>query len=160
MKMSSTTRRGAAAAFTLIEVLLVLVIIGVLAGLLVVTVGGTQDRAAVDTTRLIVQKIENKLQTYYMHVGHYPTETEGGLTALVTAPTFEDEKMAEKWSGPYVVDKELLDAWGQTLNYEAVEPGTEAPEGVKFKLWSNGPDRQSNTEDDIRNWNDEQEAEL
>ena len=63
--------------FTLIEILLVIVIIGMLAGVLVVTIGGTREGAEVDTTKLMIQKIENKIQTYYMHVGHYPTDGEG-----------------------------------------------------------------------------------
>ena len=145
-------RRNRTHGFTLIEVLLVIVIIGLLAGVLVVTIGGTREGAEVDTTKLLIQKIENKVQEYYMHVGTYPTEAEGGLNALVAAPNFDDEKTAEKWRGPYVQTRELNDAWGNPLNYEAGEPGADGP---KFKLWSNGPDRQSNSDDDIRNWTEE-----
>jgi general secretion pathway protein G len=133
-----------ATGFTLIEVLLVILIIGMLAGVLVVTIGGTQDGARIDTTKLTIQKLENKVQTYYMHVGHYPTEAEGGLDALQNKPNFEDSKAGEKWRGPYVKAQELNDAWGNKVNYE---PG----EGGKFKIWSNGPDQQSSTEDDISN---------
>lgn len=144
----SIARKG----FTLIEVLLVIVIIGMLAAVLVVTIGGTQDGARVDTTKLTIQKIESKIQTYYMHVGSYPTEGEGGLEALRTKPSFEDEKTGEKWRGPYVKSQELKDAWGNALNYEPVADGDDAPGGVKFKLWSNGPDQKSNSDDDIGNW--------
>jgi general secretion pathway protein G len=144
-------------AFTLIEVLLVILIIGMLAGVVVVTISGTSEGARVDTTRLKVQKVGNKVEEYYIHVGHYPTESEGGIEALRTRPSFDDEKTAEKWRGPYVKSQELTDAWNNKLNYEPADAGGEVAPGVKFKLWSNGPDGQSNTADDITNFKDEAE---
>jgi general secretion pathway protein G len=142
--------------FTLIEVLLVILIIGMLAGVVVVTISGTSEGAKIDTTELKVKKLETKLGEYYVHVGHYPTESEGGLEALRVKPNFDDEKTAERWRGPYVKSQELLDAWNNKINYEPAAAGAEVAPGVKFKLWSNGPDGQSNTADDITNFEDEQ----
>ena len=88
-------------------------------------------------------------------MGRYPSEADGGLKALYVQPQFEDEDQAKKWREPFVKQKELNDAWSNVLNYEVVEVGVQGPSGVKFKLWSNGPDLQSNTEDDIRNWSNE-----
>ena len=133
--------------FTLVEVLLVLLIIGMLATVLVTTLGGTQQKAQKDTTLMKVQKVENMLKTYNMHVGHYPTESEGGLDALVNKPSFDDETSGEKWAGPYAKPAELNDAWGKKLNYEPPSEGALEP-----KVWSNGPDGQSNTADDIKNF--------
>ncbi len=135
--------------FTLIEVLLVIVIIGMLATVLIVTVGGSADGAKIDTTTLTIQKIEGRIETYALHVGHYPTEADGGLNALVVKPS--DENAAKKWRGEYAQENELNDAWGTRLNYEPLEAGTVVG-GKKFKIWSNGPDGQSNTADDIKNW--------
>lgn len=145
-------RRSRTAGFTLIEVLLVIVIIGMLATVLIVTVGGRTDGAKIDTTKLSLQKIQNRVEEINLHVGRYPTEADGGLDALVTKPS--DEKLAEKWRGPYAQAAELNDAWGNKFNYEPLEAGTTAGGGVKFKIWSNGPDGQSNTEDDIKNWSE------
>jgi general secretion pathway protein G len=136
--------------FTLIEVLLVIVIIGMLATVLIVTIGGRADGAKIDTTKLSLQKIEGRIDEYMLHIGRYPTEADGGLDALMNKPG--DEKVAEKWRGPYVKSAELNDAWGNKFNYEPVEAGTTLGGGAKFKVWSNGPDSQSNTDDDIKNW--------
>ncbi len=143
-----------AKAFTLLEVLLVIVIIGMLATVLIFTIGGTQEQAKIDTTVLTIKKIENKLEEYNLRMGHYPNEAEGSLKALYLKPNYPDEKLAEKWRKPFVKSMELDDAWGNVLNYEAIEAGNQGPSGVSFKLWSNGPDQQSNTEDDIQNWSD------
>ena len=148
------SRSAARAGFTLIEVLLVIVIIGMLATVLIVTVGGSGDGARIDTTKLSLQKIESKIELYNLHTGRFPNEADGGIAALMTKPS--DEKIAEKWRGPYVQTAELKDAWNNDFNYEAVEAGTTLTGGKKFKLWSNGPDGQSSTEDDIRNWEEAQ----
>ena len=71
-----------AKAFTLLEVLLVIVIIGMLATVLIFTIGGTQEQAKIDTTRLTIKKIENKLEEYNLRMGHFPNEAEGNLKAL------------------------------------------------------------------------------
>ncbi len=147
MKLTTTHRQ----AFTLIEVLLVILIIGMLAAVLVVTIGGTQEGAKIDTTKLLIQKLDGKLKLYQTHIGHYPTESEGGLKALMVKPNFEDEKAGEKWRGPYAQQQELVDSWGNEIHYEPAEPGQQVAPGVDFKLWSNGKDQQSNTQDDISN---------
>lgn len=150
---STLRRRSASRAFTLIEVLLVIVIIGMLATVLIVTVGGTQDKARIDTTKLNIDKIARKLDQYNLDIGRYPNESDGGLEALMKEPA--DEELKEKWAGPYVRSAELKDAWGNDLNYEALEAGASLSDGTKFKLWSNGPDGQSNTKDDVRSWEEE-----
>ena len=135
--------------FTLVEVLLVIVIIGLLATVLIVTVGGRAEGAKIDTTRLSLQKLENRIEELALHIKKYPAEAEGGIDCLVKVPG--DEKLAKMWRGPYASDNELQDAWGHKFNYELVEGG-QAPGGKKFKIWSNGPDAQSATDDDIKNW--------
>jgi general secretion pathway protein G len=142
-------------AFTLIEVLLVVLIIGMLAGVFIVGYAGVQGRAKIDTTRnKLKASIASAVELFNLHIGHYPTEEEGGLQALRTKPTFTDEKLAEKWAGPYLTE-DPVDEWGQPFNYQPLDAATAAEVGVPFKLWSNGPDKQDGTEDDIRNWTEQ-----
>ena len=144
-------------AFTLIEVLLVIVILAMLAGVGIGVYFNYLEGSKVDTTKLLIEEVVKAVEGYAMHVGHAPTEEEGGLKALLTKPQFEDEKQAEKWRGPYV-RREPKDSWGNALNYEVVESGSEEGVNVPFKIWSNGKDGQSGTEDDIKNWSDEESS--
>lgn len=139
--------------FTLIEVLLVIVIILMLAGALVVFVLPQQEGAEKNTTRLLLQQVESALDTFRLNVGRYPTD-EQGLDSLMTRPTFENERLSEKWSGPYLKPGTTLeDAWGNKLRYEvadtSLEEGTETT-GPRYKLYSVGPDGQPDTADDIQ----------
>jgi len=151
------SRRG----FTLIEVLLVIAIIGVLAGVFIFAIGGTQDRANKDAAKLLVKQVCNALQRYKLHIGHYPTEEEGGLDALRKKPDFDEEATGEKWAGPYL-ETDPTDAWDNKLSYTPTDPTSEEAQTVPFKVWSNGPNGQDDNgaDDDIRNqaW-EEAEAE-
>ncbi|HTI70219.1 MAG TPA: type II secretion system major pseudopilin GspG [Candidatus Limnocylindria bacterium] len=150
-------RRGAASGFTLIEILLVIVIILMLAAALVVFVLPQQKGAEKNTTRLMLQQVANALDTYRLNLGHYPSETEGGLDALLKKPSFENERMGEKWQGPYLKPgTQLDDPWGHKVRYELADrAGGGANDGEKtgalpYKLFSVGPDGQPDTDDDIK----------
>ena len=119
-------------AFTLIEVLLVILILGLLAGLAIYAFSGVLDV----TTQLVQQVIPSALDTYNMNIGHYPTADEGGLAALRVKPTFSDDTLAAKWRGPYLT-QDPVDAWGRALQYE-VQSGADAT-AAPYKLWSSGP---------------------
>ncbi len=157
MKLPVGLRRSpyrGAAAFTLIEILLVIVILLMLAGALVVFVLPQQKGAEKNTTRIMLQQVANALDTYRMNIGHYPSEQEGGLDALVKKPTFETESMGEKWLGPYLKPGTTLeDPWGHKVHYElndtTAAADTEKTGGLPYKLFSLGPDGQPDTEDDI-----------
>jgi general secretion pathway protein G len=138
--------------FTLIEVLLVIVIILMLAAALVVFVVPQQKGAEVNTTKLMLRQVETALDTYRLNLGHYPTEDEGGLGALLAKPNFENEKLNERWQGPYLKrGTKLEDPWGNQVHYEPIDRSTtEDKNGPAYKLYSSGPDGQSDTEDDIR----------
>lgn len=146
-------RRG----FTLVEVLLVLLIVGMLAAGAIVMLGGTRDRAKKDSTKVLLSNLETALDAFESHMGRYPTEEEG-LGALRTKPTFENEEEGENWAGPYI-KREPKDPWGQKINYEPVEAGgDEATAGLGYKIWSNGPNRTSGDDDDIRNWDEDADS--
>jgi type II secretion system protein G len=105
---------------------------------------------------LVQQVVPSALDLYNNDIGHYPTEDEGGLDALRKKPSFgDDETLAEQWAGPYL-KKTPKDAWNQALNYEVVEDADEAG-GQTYKLWSNGPNKQSGDDDDIKSIEDEEE---
>jgi general secretion pathway protein G len=150
-----TNRRRAARAsgFTLIEILLVIVIILLLAGALVVFVLPQQEGAEKNTTKLLLNGIGTALDTYRLNVGHYPTEQEGGLDALLKKPNYENERLGEKWQGPYLKPgTKLDDPWGHKIRYELADraAGDEKKGGLPYKLFSVGPDGQPDTDDDIK----------
>ena len=140
--------RGSVRAFTLLELLMVIVIIGLLAAFVAPQFFGTGEKAREDLTRHQVESgLMGALDMYRVHVGHYPTEEEGGLNALLQKP--DNEEVAKKWGGPYVKRPEdLKDAWGHELLYRS--PGQYNEHG--YDLSSPGLDAQEGTEDDITNW--------
>jgi general secretion pathway protein G len=146
-------RCRAQSGFTLIEVLLVIVIILMLAGALVVFVLPQQEGAEKNTTKLLLQNVETALDTYRLNMGRYPT-TEQGLNALVTKPTFENERQGDKWNGPYLKPgTKLEDAWGNVIRYELADVSTDdttSKSSARYKLYSIGPDGQPDTADDIK----------
>ena len=146
-------QRRRRAGFTLIEILLVIVIILLLAGALVIFVLPQQEGAEKNTTKLMLNQVSSALDTYRLNMGHYPTEEEGGVDALLVKPTFENERMGERWKGPYVKPgTRLEDAWGHKLRYEVVNraDSTDTKSALPYKLSSLGPDGQPDTDDDIK----------
>jgi general secretion pathway protein G len=137
-------------AFTLLEVLMVVVIIGLLAAFVAPQFFKAGDRARIDLAQAAVTSgMNGALDLYKAHVGRYPQSDEGGLQLLLEEP--EDEELAEKWSGPYLKRaQDLLDPWQNEWIYEC--PG-EYNEG-SYDLSSAGQDGESGTDDDIKNWED------
>jgi len=149
--MKATTRvfppraRSAAGAFTLLEILVVLAIIGLLASLVITNVGNIFGNKQKDVTKLFVtQSIQLPLTAYKIDMGDYPSTAEG-LQALIAAPAGK----AERWRGPYLQDGKLpVDTWGESYQYRF--PGTHNKNG--YDVWSKGPDKTDGTDDDIGNW--------
>ena len=131
-------------AFTLLEVLMVIVILGILAALIVPSFLGTQRGAEINATRAQVKGLDNDIERFRLDCGRYPSEQEG-MAALVTKP--DDEELADKWHGPYLKDP-AKDAWGTPLGYRSPGQYNE----TSYDLWSFGPDKQEGTDDDITNW--------
>lgn len=137
-------RRG----FTLLEVLMVIVIIGVLAAFVVPNFFGASKGAKIDLTRALIKSgINGALDMYKMRMGHYPTDDEGGLDALINAP--DDEELAKRWLEPFIKEgTKLEDAWQSDLIYSS--PG-EYNEN-SYDLSSPGPNMIEGDDDDITNW--------
>jgi general secretion pathway protein G len=127
-------RRG----FTLLEVLLVLAILVILTSTVGYYFVGAQGRANRRAAMVQINLIEKLLQDYHLDVGTFP-ETQQGLAALRTPPAGIPNN---KWAGPYAEKDIPADPWGTPYQYEFI--GDE-----KFRVWSNGPDRQPGSADDI-----------
>lgn len=123
--------RRAVNGFTLIEILVVLVIIGLLAGLVGPRLFSKVDSSKATTAQTQVKMLKTALQTFRLDLGRYPT-TEEGLEALVSRPEAPD---AHLWAGPYLDEALPLDPWGNAYQYSA-EPAA----GQQFTLFSLGAD--------------------
>lgn len=140
---SITSGRKELAAFTLIEVLLVLVILVILGSLATNVFIGTQDKANINAAKAQIGLISEPMNRYRMDMNKYPSK----LEELWDEPS--DATMAEKYAGPYV-EKLKKDPWGNDYQYLAEGKKNSG----KFDFWSNGPDGQSGTDDDVGNWED------
>lgn len=120
--------------FTLLEMLVVLVIIGLLAGLVGPRIFGNVDKAKVQTAGIQVKTLKGALQTLRLDMGRIPTNEEG-LALLKTPPTDENVKLF--WKGPYLEEDLPLDPWNNPYQYSV--PGADAH---PFALYSLGADGQ------------------
>jgi general secretion pathway protein G len=119
--LSQKTNRRGQAGFTLIEVLVVLVIIGIIVGIGASGIFGKSDRSKIDAAKIQIENFKSVLQLYELDMGRYPT-TEEGLTALAQKPT--DPDAASNWKGPYI--KEVpKDPFKKDYKYELNESGTD-----------------------------------
>ena len=139
--------RNSRSAFTLVEILVVLAIIGLLAGLAFSNVDRIFGGAQESTAKLFVnESMKTALTTYKISMGDYPS-TDEGLQALFTAPA----NKADRWRGPYVAEGTkwpILDPWGHAYQYRY--PGIHNKNS--YDLWSIGKDGVDGTDDDIGNW--------
>ena len=107
--------------FTLLEMIVVLVIIGLIMGLVGPRLFAQADKAKVQTAETQVKMLKGALETMRLDTGRYPTQDEG-LKLLVQAPT--DSKLAQRWKGPYLEDGLPQDPWGNPYQYAPQPSGT------------------------------------
>ena len=125
-------------AFTLVELMLVVTIIGILAALVIPKIVGRSEQARATAAHADISSIKTALDAFEVDNGFYPKS----LQDLVTAPS-----NAKNWHGPYL-EKVPQDPWGN--NYVYYFPGKHNPSA--FDLLSIGPDAKEGTEDDVGNW--------
>jgi general secretion pathway protein G len=129
--------------FTLLELLVVMVIIGLLAGYVGPRYFAQVGKSEVKTARAQIDAFEKALDTYRLDVGRYPS-TEQGLESLFTKPD-----KAERWDGPYLRKKPPPDPWGNKYIYKA--PG-EHGEYDLYSFGRDGRDGGSDLDADVTNW--------
>jgi general secretion pathway protein G len=144
---SSFRGNSAKKAFTLLEILVALAILGLLAGLAISSVGNVLGGANPKVAKIFVNDtMKTALTTYRIQVGDYPSTAEG-LQALIVAPADK----VDRWHGPYIdVDggKIPQDPWSH--DYKYAYPGTHNKDG--YDLWSLGKSGVDGGPDNIGNW--------
>ena len=141
--MSTQRQRG----FTLLEIMVVIVILGILASLVVPNLMGNKEQADRQKAVSDIVALENALDMYKLDNSRYPT-TEQGLEALVTKPQGDPAPRNYKEDG--YIKRLPQDPWGGA--YQLMSPG----EHGKIDVFSMGLDGEAGTDDDIGNWNMDQ----
>ena len=114
--------------FTLIELMVVILIIGLLATIVVQNLRSATDKAKRVKAQADISQIKSALDRYYLDAGSYPSSDQG-LSALVSAPTSGNDP--KDWGGPYI-ERIPLDPWGHAYVYQS--------DGNEYLLKSYGAD--------------------
>ena len=125
--------------FTLIELIVVLVILGLLAAVVAPRIYDKLAKGKEQIEKIQIKELESALQVFSFEVGRYPTTAEG-LDALVRNPGIES------WKGPYLAKEVPKDQWGKPYVYRC--PGMHGA----YDLYSFGPDGVEGTDDDVCSW--------
>ncbi len=144
------SNRPSRRAFTLLELLIVLAIIGVIAAMVVPRFLAQQKGALVKLARIAIKSVEQASDNYAVdHDGEPPTGSQDVAVPLFLKPLDKEGKPMKQY-----IDKLPKDPWDQPLFYEY--PNSKAPDTDRPAIWSSGPNRQNeNGEgDDINNWKD------
>lgn len=126
--------------FTLLEMIVVLVIIGLIMGLVGPRLFGQAEKAKSQTASTQVKMLTGAVKTMRLDIGRLPSQDEG-LKLLVDKPT--DPKLVRSWSGPYLEDALPDDPWGNPYQYAPEPTG-----GQPFALYSLGADGKPGGEGD------------
>lgn len=141
--LASMRKRASQGGFTLMELLVVLAILGLLAGLVGPAVLNQLGGAKSKTAKIQIKDLEQSLEMYKLDVGRYPS-TDEGLGALVAKPAG-----VAGWNGPYLKSDVPLDPWSREYQYRF--PGQFAEVDV-FSYGQNGAPGGEGEDADVGNW--------
>ncbi len=130
--------------FSLIEIMVVLLIIGMMAALVAPSILGQSEEAALRKAAVDIQQLESALEMYKLRNSNFPT-TEQGLDALVSEPSIDPIPRNYPVGG--FIKRLPADPWGN--DYALISPG----ELGVIDIYSTGPDGEPGTDDDIGTWN-------
>ena len=137
-------RRSSQAGFTLVELLVVMTILVLLAGIVAPRVMGYLGSSRLKAAKVQIESIATSLELFRLDTGRYPTSEEG-LIALVRHPA-----NIANWNGPYLKSSTVpTDPWGAAYHYRA--PGRHGAFDV-FSLGADGQQRGDGENQDITNW--------
>jgi general secretion pathway protein G len=145
MKIASNSRKRSA--FTLIEIMVVVVILGILAATIIPKFVGATGEAKVGAAKADIANLKSAIERFQLNMDRFPT-TDEGLKVLAEPPSGEDKK----WRGPYI-EEVKPDPWGRPYQYRF--PGTHGRN--QFDIWSFGADGAEGGEGDnadIGNWSE------
>lgn len=137
------------AGFTLIELMIVIVILGILSTMVVLNIAGAPDEARVTKAKTDIQTIESALILYKVQNGFYPT-TEQGLKALVEKPTVKPVPRSYPQGGYLKQDNVPVDPWGNAYVYRC--PGEEGRAYEIISLGADGREGGTGYNADVRSW--------
>lgn len=126
--------------------MIAMVIIGILATFAVPQIQKIRERISKNTTQGLMATIEGALINYKEELGHFPTQKEGGLDALVTRPVGKDYET--KWQGPYIKGATVVpkDGWGHDFIYN-LAPNIQKKDRFRYyEIISYGPNNDANNE--------------
>lgn len=130
--MTTVHEPRSAQGFTLLEMLVVLVIIGLIASLVGPRLFSRVDSSKVQVAETQARLLRGAIETFRLEVGRLPT-TQEGLSVLYTAPS--DDRSRARWRGPYLDERVPADPWGNPYQYAI--PGRD---GLPFAIYSYGAD--------------------
>ncbi|MDB6018664.1 MAG: xcpT 11 [Pedosphaera sp.] len=129
--------------FTMVELLLVLMILGILAAIVLPKFSGRTEQARRTAAQTQIHTFSTVLDAFEVDNGYYP-KGKNGLGDLVQKPND-----AQNWHGPYI-ESVPVDPWGHPYVYDC--PGKHRP--TSYDITSGGPDGRLGNDDDISNWQD------
>jgi len=140
----SKSRAGLASGFTLLELLVVMVIIGLLAGFVAPRYFAQVGKSQVKVAHAQIDALDKALDQFRLDLGRYPT-TEEGLQVLLVQPSGE-----QNWAGPYLKKGVPMDPWGRPYVYQ--QPGTHSGDFDLFSYGKDGRAGGTGEDADVTNW--------
>ena len=144
MKQLQSTNKKRQGGFTLIEIMVVIVILGILGSIVVPAVFSQKDKADIQKAVSDISALENAVTMYKFDNYQFPS-TEQGLEALVSQTDIEP--LPRRFPSGGYLKRLQKDPWGN--DYQLLNPGEQSD----MDIFSMGPDGEAGTDDDIGNWN-------